>query len=542
MKAVLRITGSLAAILLGGAGTEAQITLVQKTPAEIGSPMMLEITDATPSSPVYFTGSMGLLDPPVPAGTAGLLYCASPRTTFSLGLTGPGGTKLVSISVPPSAALLGMVFPMQAIDIGALPAMDGSALSNPLAAWFGPHPVSISPAPELSGSYGWSVAFGDFLGSSDVDVAVGAVLETVSGAYGAGKVYVYEGPGFGSFVTLTSPAPQIGGLFGWSLAALDWDGDGDTDLAVGEPGHDGLFPLTDIGVANVFYHPVGSAGVSTYGDPSPVTGETLGISLAAADLDLTPSQELVAGAPWNGGGQPGGVFASLKIFGYAGGSATFDEYFEPNASGGDFGRSVAAGDVDGDGLDEILVGEPNHDEPGASDAGAAHLFDSGVFVDSFLDDAPAFGEKFGSSVAIGDLDGDGLGDLLIGVLLENVAQLYPAPGFPEASPIVLVPAHPGDIHGGRAVAIADVNGDGKLDALLAAGSCSVPGPGVLCGSVTAYLGHALEAAAYVSDSDIIPWSLAAGDVDGDGKAEIGTGYPGAAPMFVSGAGAFLLSE
>ncbi len=538
MERPLALILVLAPAGLLGAPAGAQVHVVQKTPADIGTTMTLEITGATPSSPLYFTGSAMLFDPPLTVGTYGLLYCKPPRTTIPLGPSSAAGTKTVSLPIPSATALLGLVFPMQAIDLGALPAMDGSVLSNPLAAWFGPHPTFTSPTPETFGSYGYSVAFGDFLGSSDVDVAIGAVLETVSGAFGAGQVHVYEGPSFSSFITLTSPAPQIGGDFGWSLAALDWDGDGDTDLAVGEPGHDGLFPVVDIGVVNVFYHPVGSAGVSTYGDPTPVASEGLGISLCAADLDVTPSEEIVCGAPWPGGGQPGGVLASVKVFGYSGGSATFAEYSEPNASGGSFGMSVAAGDVDGDGFDEILVGEPNHDETGAIDCGAAHLYDAGAFSLTLLDDAPAFGEKLGTSVAVGDLDGDGLGDLLVGVLLENNAQLYLAPSFSSASPIDLPPVHPGDIHAGRAVAIADVNGDGKVDAIVAAGSCTSPGPGITCGSIYAYLGTALDATTYLAEADHIPFSLAAGDIDGDGKAEVGTGYPGAS----SSAGALVLSE
>ena len=524
-----------AAVLALAVPASAQLHFVQKTPAEIGAAMTLEVTNAVPGTPLYLLG-WGALGP-VPGGSPLPLGV---RMILPLGTSNGSGALTVALPIPDSSALLGQVLPMRIKGFGAAPG--GGALSNPLAAWFGAHPVSVSPTPESSGSFGWSVAIGDFVGTSAVDVAVGAVLETVSGAFGAGKVHIFVGPSFTSITTITSPAPSIGGDFGWALTALDWNGDGATDLAVGEPGKDGLFPLTNIGAVHVFVHPVGSAGVSTYTDPTPVALEQMGVSLAAATLDLTPSDELVVGASFHGASQPPGVFAKIKILGYTGGIPTFSEVSDPTLAEGLFGHCVAAGDVDGDGFDEILVGEPNHDEPGAFDCGAVHLFDGGVLSLTLIDDAPATGEKLGTSVAIGDVDGDGLGDLLTGVLLENQAQLYLAPSFTAATPILLPPAHPGDIHGGRAVAVADVNGDGKLDALVAAGSCTGPGFGVVCGSVTAYLGLSLAATAYVADSEILPWSLATGDVDGDGRAEIAVGHPGAAPMFLSGAGAFLLSE
>jgi hypothetical protein len=545
MERPARLALALAALALPAA---AQIKLVQKTPAEIGASMMLEVTDATPSATIVLVGSVTFGSTPTLGVTPPALGMSKPLPGGPglfhtiLGTTSVFGTLTAGVALPPSTGLLGRVLPMRAVDLGAF--SDEDALSNPLAAWIGPHPVAISPTPQTTGNYGWSLAIGDFLGSPALDVAVGANLETVSGAFGAGKVHVYEGPGFTSVTTLTPPMPSVGGFFGWSLAALDWDGDGATDLAVGEPGKDGVFPFTNIGAVHVLAHPVGSGGSTTFTDPTPAANEQMGIALAAGNLDASPNDELVAGASFHGAAQPVDVFASILILTYSGGSASIGEVSEPNLAGGGFGECVAMGDVDADGFAEILVGEPNHDEPGASDCGAVHLVDGGAVTLSILDDAPAMGDKLGASVAIGDLNGDGLGDLLVGVFgtSENHAQVYFAPGFPASSPKLLERAHPADIHGGRAVAVADVNGDGKLDALVAFGSCEVPGFGVVCGSVTAYLGKNLVRTAYVADSEITPWSLATGDVDGDGRDEIAVGHPGASPLFLSGAGAFLLSE
>lgn len=534
----LSIPASLAAALVFASPSAAQITIEQASSADIGTTMTLEITGAQPDSPIYFGGSLGLLDPPFVVGSAGTLYLMPPITQIPVGMTNAFGVLNANVPVPNSTSLLGLVLPIQALDFDALPLQNFTALSNPLAVWIGPAstPLMSSPAPEMFGFFGYDVAFGDFLGSSDVDLAVGAHGETASGVLGAGNVYVFEGPSFTSFTTLTSLSPQIGGNFGRSLVALDWDGDGLTDLAVGEPQHDGLSPFVDIGAITVFYHPVGSGGATAYTDPAPVAYETMGIAIDAGNLDATPNDEIVVGAPWNGGGQPANVYATVKVFAYSAGSAIFSELVEPTIPGGKFGASVAVGDVDADGFSEVLVGEPAHNETGAFAAGAAHLFDSGAFSMTLLDPTPFFGEAFGVSVAIGDLDDDSLGDLLIGVLQENAAKVFFAPGF--ASPMVLANPHDGDVHGGRAVLVADINGDGDEDAVVIANSCSSPSS--VCGSVFAYLGPTLAPSTWIVGAEG-PFSLDAADVDGDGRDEVAAGAHGATVGGTSSAGHVLLT-
>ncbi|MBJ94940.1 MAG: calcium-binding protein, partial [Rickettsiales bacterium] len=88
------------------------------------------------------------------------------------------------------------------------------------------------------------------------------------------------------------------------------------------------------------------------------------------------------------------------------------------------GTSVAsAGDVDGDGLSDLLIGAPSNDDVGSS-AGKSYLFlassiaSGGTFSLSAADASfvgEASSDNSGSSVAsAGDVDGDGLSDLLIG--------------------------------------------------------------------------------------------------------------------------------
>lgn len=72
-----------------------------------------------------------------------------------------------------------------------------------------------------------------------------------------------------------------------------------------------------------------------------------------------------------------------------------------------FGTAAAFGDVDGDGFDEVAVGAPSGGMFGAR----VYLFRNADFQKPWFS-APAFGYSWGSSVAIDDVDGDGLGDLI----------------------------------------------------------------------------------------------------------------------------------
>ncbi len=140
-----------------------------------------------------------------------------------------------------------------------------------------------------------------------------------------------------------------------------------------------------------------------------------------------------------------------------------------------FGSPVArAGDVDGDGLPDLLIGIPGHDGVG-TDAGAAEArrgFD-GALLHTWLGEAAL--DEFGSAVAAaGDVDGDGQDDVLVGAarndtLFSNGGRAYLMSGASGVPLLVLEADGNGDDEFGVGLAgIGDVTGDGVPDLAIGA--------------------------------------------------------------------------
>lgn len=245
--------------------------------------------------------------------------------------------------------------------------------------------------------FGAAVASADFNGDGRDDLAIGAPRDIRDGK-AMGAVTVLRG-GRGGLTHKADQrwhqdSPGIAGKargnerFGAALAAGDFGGDGDGDLAIGVP-NDRVAGIR-AGAINVLYGQ--SSGLSAdfadhYFQDSPgikgvgKAGDDFGSSLIAGDFDGDNRTDLAVGAP---GDTPGGVRAGTTHVLYATGfglePAGSQRWYQDVAgmagsgqAGDKLGKSVAVGDFDGDGYVDLAIGVPGEDYDGFSNAGVLHV-------------------------------------------------------------------------------------------------------------------------------------------------------------------------
>ncbi|HEV7757639.1 MAG TPA: FG-GAP repeat protein [Acidimicrobiales bacterium] len=303
----------------------------------------------------------------------------------------------------------------------------------------------------------------DFNGDGAEDLAVGAPFETVGSVADAGTVNVLYGGGGG----LTGTGSQLfnqesagvasdaetGDVFGLTLATGDFDGDGFTDLAVGSRG-ESVGSVESAGTVTVLY---GSAtglqavGSQLFTQDSPGVGSTaeafdgFGASLAAGDFDQDGNEDLAVGADFETVGDRSGAGAATVLYGADGTGLTGvgstlltqggpDVHSEPEPDD-QFGAALSVGDYDGDGDADLAVGAPGEASGPFDFAGAVNVFDGSAggvtVVDSliFTQNVPGVGSEaepfdaFGATLASGDFDGNGFADLAVGVPSESVGAV-----------------------------------------------------------------------------------------------------------------------
>jgi hypothetical protein len=378
---------------------------------------------------------------------------------------------------------------------------------------------------EEGDQHGGALAICDFDADGFDDLAVGAHEETVGAALASGAVFVYRGRAGGperdGYLLVTQDTAGIpdqvepSDLFGAALACGDFDGDGFADLAIGAP------------------------------------GESIGAVARAGWIVAIPGSA--------GGLVPAGSIAFSQLEPLIASEPEVDDAF---------GWSLAVGDLDADGFDDLAIGSRGED----AFAGCVHvLFGSAsdltaagsmLITDQGLGGLSEIDDELGRALAIGDFDADGFDDLVIGIPFETftnaggpvsrtgqVAVVYgaaslPVPGAVEywAENNVFAPGTSEENdHFGAALAVGDFDGDGFDD--LAVGH---PGETIVDeddGALTIIAGSqtglgSSRARRFVPSTEGVPGppqdlasrrafarSIAAGDFDGDGHTDLAVGAP-----------------
>jgi hypothetical protein len=217
----------------------------------------------------------------------------------------------------------------------------------------------------------------------------------------------------------TTPIAQTDLNLGKSVAIADLNGDGKKDLIIGIPGYDGAGGA-DTGAVFVFYGPLAPNETLAGADLKLLgasAGERAGSSLArVGDLNADGKEDILVGAP--GSGSAVGK-AYLVYGGLTASPASLGSSIVFTGSAGDrAGTSLTAGDFNADGKPDMLVGAPGHQgDKGAVFLipGDAVLLPSQSLASYATFEGETAGDKAGQSVAsAGDFNGDGVADIVIG--------------------------------------------------------------------------------------------------------------------------------
>jgi hypothetical protein len=405
--------------------------------------------------------------------------------------------------------------------------------------WAGLAQMASYTGEAANDNYGTAVSgAADVNGDGYDDVLVGAFTNS-AGAFNAGRVYIYYG---GAVTNATADVVMTGGAnndhLGCSLdAAGDVNGDGYDDVIAGAD-----YAGTDHeGRAYIYY---GGAGMDNIADVTlagAVNQDSFGSSVSGAgDVNGDGYDDVLVGAPYNraGGNDAGRAYI---YYGGPGMDAIADVVLTGAAAEEHFGFSVAgAGDVDGDGYGDVMVGAYGNKAHGDY-TGRAYLFLGGASMDSAADvtfTGAAWNDYFGMVAGAGDVNGDGYDDVVVGAAGNDAGGIdagrayiyFGGSGLDSASDVTLTGAAASNYFGATVSGAGDVDGDGYDDVIVGAYMNGDGGTGA--GKAYIYYGGAnMDSTADLtfigSAGEYLGSPVSgAGDINGDGRPGVVIGTSG----------------
>jgi hypothetical protein len=376
-----------------------------------------------------------------------------------------------------------------------------------------PHEFVGASANDL---FGRSVAgIGDVNADGVPDLLVGAPWTTVGAIVEAGVARVISGLD-GSYLR-THTGVAASDSFGGSVSgAGDIDRDGVPDYVIGVQSDDSF--AWNAGAAYAYS---GATGSLLYSWPGAAVSEYFGTSVSGAgDVNADGHADVIVGGrvAFSGGG-------AARVYSGFDGSLLFAYQGTGLEALGD--AVAAAGDVNADGHDDFLVtaSEPNR-----------VFLRSGVdgaLLHTFFGSAGPFGRLSIDSVE--DIDGDGVPEIAVGDTSDSTTAMWAGSVsiYSGASAALLRRFYGATAHGafGNALSRAgDVDGDGVGDVLVGAFNDTSAGNGA--GRIAIHSGRTgteIYALAGAPDSHFGVSVALAGDVDGDGRPDVLVGAYGASP-------------
>ncbi len=389
---------------------------------------------------------------------------------------------------------------------------DNNCISGSASVLLGNGDGTFQPAVTYnSGAAPISVAVADVNGDGKPDVIIANICNSTFDC-SHGLVSLLTGNGDGTFQPMVSYAS--GGQYAYSVAATDINGDGKLDLIVAnQTASDGNY--LNGSVASVLL----GNGDGTFKAPvSYASDDFNGSSIVVADVDGNgkPDVVMASGCIDNYSCSTGGVSVLL---GNGDGTLQGGVDYEPGAWSA---FSVATADVNGDGKLDLLLANQCSDPNSCGSGAASVLLGNG---DGTFQPAVTYnsGGQTASTILSADVNGDGLLDLVVG----NVCA---SSNCPSGSFSVLLGNGDGTFqtavsYGTSGLyayyfAIADVNGDGKLD-VIAANQCA--DNNCTHGTLSLLLGNGdgtFQTGVSYDTGGQSSFSVAVADVNGDGKPDL----------------------